>query len=84
MSSGTHHPVLTSAFYSVAMLGGLVVGFIAMLNFHIVVGLEDGYAASPGQVWSYSPFVTATDVVLLLGGVLLGFLGARRLHHRTS
>ena len=61
------------------MLGGLVVAFIVLLNLHITVGLEEGYAASPAEVWDFSPLLTAADVVLLVGGPLLGLLAARRL-----
>ncbi len=79
MSSRPHHPVLTSSLFGVAIVSGLVVGFIVMLNLHITVGLEEGYAASPAEVWAFSPLLSTVDVALLVGGPVLGFLAARRL-----
>ena len=65
-------------------LGGLVVSAVVVLNLHILVGLEDGYAASPRDVWDRSAVLAAVDVALLLGGLLLGALAARRIWLRTS
>lgn len=84
MGNRTHHPVLTTSMYGAATLSGLVFAFIVMLNLHIAVGLEEGYAASPAQVWGFSPLLTAADVVLLFGGPLLGIFAARRLHRRSA
>jgi len=51
MSSQARHTVMTMALSVVAALGGFVVAVIAILNLHILVGLEAGYAASPADVF---------------------------------
>lgn len=84
MGIRTHHRLLTASLYGAAILGGLVVAFIVMLNLHIAVGLEEGYAASPAEVWDFSPVLTVADVVLLVGGPLLGVFAAHRLRRRNS
>ncbi len=84
MGNRRQHPILRTALYGAAMLSGLVFAFIVMLNLHITVGLEEGYAASPAQVWGFSPLLTAADVVLLVGGPLLGLYAAHRIHRRNS
>jgi hypothetical protein len=57
-------------------LCGLVVSVIVVLNLHILVGLEEGYAASPSQVWDRSAVLAVLDVALFTAGPLLGALAA--------
>ena len=47
---------------------------IAIFNLHILVGLEEGYAATPAQVWEFSGVLAVLDVVVLIGGPVVGAL----------
>lgn len=53
---------------------GFLAAVIIILNLHILVGLEEGYAASPAEVWSWSPTLGVIDLLLLVGGPALGAL----------
>lgn len=66
------HTVMTMALPVVAALGGFVVAVIAILNLHILVGLEDGYAASPADVFEWSVLLGMVDIALLVAGPVLG------------
>lgn len=55
-------------------LAGAVIAFIVVLNLHIWVGLEEGYAASPADVLDRSLLLVIVDILLLVGGPLLGIL----------
>jgi energy-converting hydrogenase Eha subunit B len=70
--------------YALAVLGGLIVAVIIILNLHIIVGLEEGYAASPVEVFESSVLVALVDVALLVAGPVLGILAVSRLRPRDS
>jgi hypothetical protein len=70
-------PLRAAALFAFSAIVGFVVAAIVVLNLHIMVGLEEGYAAPPGDVWSRSPILAALDVVLLAGGPALGVLAVR-------
>ena len=57
-------------------LGGFVVAVIVILNLHILVGLEDGYAASPTDVIEWSVPLGVVDIALLVAGPVLGIVAA--------
>ncbi len=44
-----------------------------VLNLHILVGLDQGYAASPREVWDRSVVLAVTDIGLLVAGAVIGF-----------
>lgn len=78
----------TVALRALATLAGLWVALIVVLNLHILVGLEEGYAASPAEVLDHSVLLAVVDVVLLIGGPALALRltrpagGRRRLPRR--
>ena len=84
MSSQARHTVMTMALSVVAALGGFVVAVIAILNLHILVGLEAGYAASPADVFERSVLLGMVDIALLVAGPMLGVVAASRLRRRDS
>lgn len=53
--------------YAAAAFAGLVMAMIALFNLHIIVGLEQGYAATPEQVMEFSPVLAVLDVLILVG-----------------
>jgi hypothetical protein len=63
---------------------GLVVAAIVTMNLHIWVGLEQGYAASPAEVFERSIVLGLVDIVLLVGLPAAGILAARKLRHASS
>lgn len=65
-----------------AALGGLVVAVIVVLNLHIVVGLEEGYAASPREVGRHSTLLVVADIALLLAGPTVAVMAARKARRR--
>ena len=68
-----------------ALLGfviGLVIAVILVLNLHILVGLEDGYASTPTQVAEYSPALLVVDALLTIGLPFLGAMAFVRLFRR--
>lgn len=67
--------VVVTAF---AVVVGLVVAVIVTLNLHIVVGLEQGYAATPAEVFDHSVLLGVFDILLLVSGPTLGVLLVRR------
>ncbi|MDP2773971.1 MAG: hypothetical protein Q8O61_10485 [Nocardioides sp.] len=73
-----------AALYALAALGGLFVAVIIILNLHIIVGLEEGYAAGPVEVLESSVLVALADVALLIAGPLLGILAVSRLRPRDT
>lgn len=76
----TARHLLTSApLYALAVLGGLLVAVVIILNLHIIVGLEEGYATSPVDVFESSVLLAVVDVVLLVTGPALGILALTRL-----
>jgi hypothetical protein len=65
-----------------AALGGFVVAVIVVLNLHIVVGLEEGYAASPREVGRHSTLLVVADIALLLAGPTVAVMAARKARRR--
>lgn len=65
-------------------VAGLVLGVIAILNLHILVGLEQGYAATPAQVVEFSIVLAVVDVIILAAGPVLGALAMRWMTRITS
>ena len=84
MPRNAHRALANATLYALAGLGGLFVAVIIILNLHIVVGLEEGYAASPVEVFESSVLVALVDVALLVAGPVLGILAASRLRLRDS
>lgn len=82
MRDQERHTVTTMALSVVAALGGFVVAAIAILNLHILVGLEDGYAASPADVFQWSVLLGMIDIALLVAGPVLGVIAVSRLRRR--
>lgn len=52
---------------------GLIVSVIVVLNLHILAGLEQGYAATPREVWDHSALLALADITLLVAGAVFGF-----------
>jgi hypothetical protein len=75
---------LTALRFGLAALAGFVVAAIVVLNLHIVVGLEEGYAASPADVLAHSPLLAVVDVVLLVSAPVLGVALTARLRRRRE
>jgi hypothetical protein len=84
MRSQQPHTVKTMALSVVAALSGFVVAVIAILNLHILVGLEAGYAASPADVFEWSLLLGMVDIALLVAGPVFGVVAASRLRRRDS
>lgn len=59
-------------------LVGLVVGGIASINVVIFAGIEDGYEASPAQVFEENAFVGVIAVLVLVAGPVFGAIIALR------
>jgi len=84
MRSQARHTVMTMALSVLATLGGLVVAVIVILNLHIFVGLKDGYAASPADVFEWSVLLGVVDIALLVAGPVLGIVAASMFRRRDS
>jgi hypothetical protein len=84
MRSEARHRVMTMALSVLAALGGFVVAVIVILNLHILVGLEDGYAASPADVIEWSVLLGVVDLALLVAAPVLGIVAASRFRSRDS
>jgi hypothetical protein len=67
---------------AVGALIGLVVAAIVTLNLHIIVGLEQGYAASPAEVFDHSVALGIFDIVLAIAAPVGGALGMLWLRRR--
>jgi hypothetical protein len=74
----------TVSLYAAAGLGGLLVALIVVLNLHIVVGLEEGYAASPAEVVKSSAALALVDVVLLVAGPSLAIFATWKRRSRNG
>ncbi|MDV3219847.1 hypothetical protein [Intrasporangium sp.] len=84
MSRPPRHPISTVARFLLAALVGAVVAVIVILNLHILVGLEEGYAAGPADVVAWSPLLAVADIALLVAGPVLGVVAAARLRRRAD
>ncbi len=62
---------------------GLTVSGIVVLNLHILAGLEEGYAASPREVWDRSVLLALADIALLVAGAVVGFIASWRRSGRS-
>ena len=65
------------------VIGG-VAGAIVAVNFVIYVGIEDGYEASIPDVFRQNVVAGIVTVAILLGGPVLGIVGARRRRGRRG
>jgi hypothetical protein len=79
MSAHSHRLIVATTTDTVAAVVGLLVSLVVILNLHIMVGLEEGYAASPSEVMDFSLILAVADVALLIIGPALGVLAATRL-----
>jgi hypothetical protein len=88
MDNRSQHKVGAAFAFVFAALAGFVIAVIVVLNLHIVVGLEQGYAASPADVLDHSAILAAADVCLLVGGPTFGVLvwsrARGRSHHNVA
>ena len=57
---------------------GAVVGAVIAVNFVIIIGTEDGYESSIGDVFAYNAVAGVVTVALLVGFPLVGVWLARR------
>ncbi len=78
------HLVRRVAFGVAGGMAGLIFAVIVVLNLHILAGLEEGYGASPQEVWDYSFVLVVADIALLAGGAVVGFLLPWRWTGRTA
>ncbi len=76
------HPADTVIMYAAGALAGLVAAAIITFNLHILVGLEQGYAASPPEVVEYSMALVLFDLLLLIAAPALGVLTVGRLRRQ--
>lgn len=59
------------------LLGGLV-GVVVAINFVLIVGVDQGYEASLGEVFAHSTIAGIVTLAILVAGPIAGFLAARR------
>lgn len=76
------HPLDTAIMYLAGAVAGLAVALVVTLNLHILVGLEQGYGASPSEVFEYSTVLGVFDLLLLVVAPVLGVLAVGRLRRR--
>lgn len=84
MSSQSRPPRARMVLVPLLALIGFLAAVIIIVNLHIFVGLEEGYAASPAQVWEWSPILGAIDLALLVAGPVLGVLAVSRRRNPTN
>ncbi|GAA1451931.1 hypothetical protein GCM10009641_87140 [Mycobacterium cookii] len=82
MTRMTPHPAVTAVVYAFAALAGLLVAAVVVVNLHIVLGLEDGYATPPADVLEASTLLAVADVALLVAGPVLALAAVARLRAR--
>ena len=56
----------TAALATAGAIAALVVAVIVTLNLHILLGVEDGYMATPTQVMDRSVWILVVDVLILI------------------
>ncbi|MEX2550837.1 MAG: hypothetical protein WD638_11460 [Nitriliruptoraceae bacterium] len=71
MGRDIRHRLVTVALGAVGAVAAFVPVVILTLNLHISLGVEDGYMASPAQVFERSPLLLGVDVLLAIGVPLL-------------
>ena len=59
------------------VIGG-VLGVIVAINLVIYLGVEGGYEASLGDVFTHSPLLGWLVIMVLVGGPIMGVIVARR------
>lgn len=59
------------------LLGGLI-GAVVAVNFVLIVGVDQGYEASLGEVFAHSSIAGIVTLAILIVGPIAGFLAARR------
>ena len=59
------------------LIGGLF-GAVVAINFVLVVGVEQGYEASLGEVFEHNVVAGAITLALLVAGPFTGVVAARR------
>lgn len=72
----------TAFVVGIGLLVGLVLAVVVTLNLHIAVGLVEGYAATPAQVFGHSPVLGLFDLLLLVAAPALGAFVMLRLRRR--
>lgn len=82
MAGRTSHRFGVAVIFALAALAGLAAALVIVLNLHIAVGLEEGYAASPRDVWERSSLLGLADLGLLVGGPLLVIVAVARARRR--
>ena len=68
-----------AAWVALGAAAGLAVAVIITLNVHIWVGLEQGYAATPSEVFDKSVVLGLTDIVLIVSAPIMGAVAAGKL-----
>jgi uncharacterized membrane protein len=63
---------------------GAIVGAIVAVNFVILVGVDQGYQASLGEVFDRSVAAGVVTLLVLIAGPVLGVAIARRQRRRRS
>jgi hypothetical protein len=63
------------------VVGGLVAAVVAV-NVVIFSGIDEGYEASPGEVFEQNALVGALVVAVLIAGPVLGVVALRALRRR--
>ncbi len=76
------HSLGATITYAAGAVVGLVIAVIVTFNLHILVGLEQGYAASPAEVFEHSVLLGLFDVLLLITAPALGVLGVGQLRRQ--
>jgi len=59
-------------------VAGGIVGAVVSVNLVIFSGVDDGYQASPGDVFGHNPAVGLLALVVLIGAPVIGVILARR------
>ena len=71
--------LVTAALGVAGVVAGLVIAIVVTLNLHILLGVEDGYMATPTQVLERSVWILVVDVVLLVAAPVLAAILVIRL-----
>lgn len=59
-------------------LAGGLVGVVVAINFVLIVGVDQGYQASLGEVFDHNAVAGIVTLAILIAGPIAGFLAARR------